>query len=151
MATTRTRPGDGKRSDAGWRRRVAITVCALGLATSLPGSATEAPNSRAVAEVSRRLAVPSEQLRSNAVHVLSRERAVPLATLKEDAGAAPTLAQRVGTQVMQVAPSEFGRELEVPEAAYALPVKFRALAGASPQTAVPVEFQPIVVVVSSLR
>lgn len=84
------------------------------------------------------------------MHVIQGERAVPLATAS-NTGAAPTIAQRVGTQLVPVAAAEFGRELESPEAAYTLPIKFRALAGTSTQTAVPVEFQPIVVVVSSLR
>lgn len=130
----------------------------LGLAVPVAGAQNHADGgarpSGAVRELASAFSLSAGQLRDPALHVLAEDRVMALRDLPRDASAGNvTLIQRTGSAVERIS-TVSGRDLDQPEpqAAYALPVRFRGLARATPQ-ALPeaIEFEPVVLILSALR
>lgn len=127
-----------------------FTMCCLGL-LGMPLQAQQP--TPATRDLARRLAVPVDRIQNESVRALVQDKAVAVQDIQpQDTKRAVTLVERVGTKVQRVQTT--GRDLDspVPQAAYALPIHFRALAQSTPQAAPqPVEFEPVVLIMSGLR
>jgi len=133
------------------RTQIILWVMGAFLASA---ATAQQPSAVVERELSRRLAVPSEQLQNSRLHVLETNRAVSVTSLTvNESRTSQVVAARVGQAVK---PADVSA-LPVSSAtqnmkAFALPIKFRGLAVApGQQIATPVDFEAVIMIVRGLR